>query len=76
MRKTIQARLDTPSRKRLTVLMRELGWTPSRIVREGLRILAVTHLRKKKRGIIGLGKFCSGISGLGSNKKHLRDFGR
>jgi len=72
----IQARLDDRSRKRLAVLVRELGWSPSQIVREGLRVLEASYLRRKKRGVIGLGRFCSGVSDLGSNKKHLRDFGR
>jgi hypothetical protein len=76
MRPTIQARLDHRSRKRLAVLVLELGWTPSQVVREGLRVLEAGYLRRKKRGIIGLGKFHSGVSDLGSNKKHLRDFGR
>lgn len=76
MRSAIQARLDDRSRKRLTVLVRELGWSPSQVVREGLRVLEASFLRKKKRGVIGLGKFCSGLPDLGSNKKHLRDFGR
>jgi len=76
MRSAIQARLDDLSRKRLAVLVRELGWTPSRVVREGLRILETSYLRRKKRGIIGIGKFRSAVSDLGSNKKHLRNFGR
>jgi hypothetical protein len=76
MRSSIQARLDDRSRKRLALLVRELGWTPSQVVREGLRILEASHLRRKKRGIIGLAKFRSGISNLGSNKKHLRGFGQ
>ena len=76
MRSTIQARLDDRSRKRLTALVRGLGWTPSQVVREGLRILEATRLRKKKPRIIGLGRFRSGVPDLGSNKKHLRDFGR
>src|SRR5260370_33555231 len=76
MRSAIQARLDDRSRKRLAVLVRELGWTPSQGVREGLRILEASYLRRKKQGIIGLGKFRSGGSDLGSSKKHLRDFGR
>ncbi len=76
MRSAIQTRLDAPSRKRLEVLVRELGWTPSQIVREGLRVLAANYLRRKKRGVIGLGKFSSGVPDLASNKKHLRDFGR
>lgn len=72
----IQARLDEPSKKRLRVLTRELGWSPSQLVREGLRLVEVSHLRKKKRGVIGLGQFSSGLADLGSNKKHLKDFGR
>ena len=76
MRNSIQARLDDRSRKRLAVLVRELGWTPSRVVREGLRALEASYLRRKRRGVVGLGKFRSGVPDLGSNKKHLRDFGR
>jgi hypothetical protein len=76
MRSTLQARLDERSQKLLSALIRELGWSPSQVVREGLRILNATHLRRKKKGVIGLGKFRSGIIDLGSNKKHLRGFGR
>ena len=76
MRSAIQARLDDRSRKRLAVLVRELGWTPTQVVREGLRILEASYLRRKKHGIIGLGKFASRVPDLGSSKKHLEDFGR
>src|ERR1700687_5285667 len=76
MRFAIQARLDGRSRKRLAVLVRELGWTPSRVVREGLRVLEASYLRRKKPGIIGLGKFKSGVPELGTSNKHLRSFGR
>ena len=76
MRSVIQARLDALSRRRLSALVRELGWTPSEVVREGLRILEATRVRKKSQKIIGLGKFRSRVPDLGSNKKHLRDFGR
>jgi hypothetical protein len=31
---------------------------------------------KKKRRVVGLRKFRSGVSDLGSNKEHLRGFGR
>jgi hypothetical protein len=40
MANTVQARLDEPSRKRLEQLVKRLGWSPSKIVREGLRLLA------------------------------------
>jgi hypothetical protein len=76
MRFAIQARLDDRSRKRLAVLVRELGWSPSQVVREGLRVLEASYLRRKKQGVIGLGKFRSGITDLGSNKKRLRGFGQ
>jgi hypothetical protein len=76
MRFAIQARLDDRSRKRLAVLVRELGWSPSQVVREGLRVLEASYLRRKKQGVIGLGKFRSDVTDLGSNKKHLRGFGR
>jgi hypothetical protein len=76
MRSAIQARLDGQSQRRLAVLVRELGWTPSQVVREGLRVLEASYLRRKRRGIIGLGKFRSGVGDLGANKKHLRDFGK
>jgi hypothetical protein len=76
MRSAIQARLDERSKKRLRALTRELGWSPSQIVREGLRILEASYLRRNKRGVIGLGRFRSGVSDLGSNEKHLKDFGK
>jgi hypothetical protein len=76
MGNVVQARLDAKSRKTLRALSRELGWTPSRVVREGLRVLEASYLRKKKRGIIGLGRFRSGVTDLGSNKEHLKDFGK
>ena len=75
MRASIQARLDERSRKRLAALVHELGWTPSRVVREGLRVLEASYLLRKRRGVIGLGNFHSGVPDLGSNKKHLRRFG-
>jgi hypothetical protein len=76
MRSVIQARLDEGSQKRLKALTRQLGWTPSQIVREGLRLLEARHLGRGRGRIIGLGKFRSGVPDLGSNKKHLRKFGR
>lgn len=76
MRDVVQARLDDKSRRALKTLSRALGWSPSRVVREGLRVLESSYLRRKKRGVIGLGKFRSGVPDLGSNKEHLRDFGK
>jgi hypothetical protein len=76
MTSIVQARLDDKSKKTLVALSRALGWSRSEVLREGLRILESGYLRRKKRGVIGLGKFRSGVTDLGSNKKHLRDFGK
>jgi len=73
---TIQARLDEEERKIMERLVRSTGWTPSRVVREGLRLLAACHLSKRPRTIIGQGKFPSGVGDLASNKAHLRGFGK
>jgi hypothetical protein len=76
MHTTVQARLDDTSRKRLAALVRELGWTSSPVVRAALRVLEASCVTRKKHGVIGLGRFNSGVSDLGSNSKHLKDFGR
>jgi DNA-binding IclR family transcriptional regulator len=76
MGNTVQARLDDKSKRTLTALSRALGLSRSQVLREGLRILEAGYLRRKKRGVIGLGKFRSGVTDLGSNKKHLRNFGK
>ena len=72
--KIVQARLDADTEKTLARLVDQLGVSPSTVVREGIRILAACQ--PKTRKIAGLGKFSSGIPDLGSNKKHLRGFGR
>jgi len=76
MRAKIQARLDEKSKRLLSALVREYGWTPSQVVREGLHALEAARLRRKKKAVIGLGKFRSGVPDLGSNKKHMKGFGR
>jgi hypothetical protein len=77
MKATVQARLDDESQAALKQLTRRLGWSPSRVVREGLRLM-VRHygVAPKKKKIIGMGEFDSGISDLGSNKKHLEGYGQ
>jgi predicted transcriptional regulator len=72
--KTVQARLDADTEKKLAQLVKQMGVSPSMVVREGIRVLAACQ--PKTRKIAGLGKFASGISDLGSNKKHLAGFGR
>ena len=73
---TVQARLDQRSKTALDALVKRLGWSPSKVVREALHLLAASQLGGGRREILGLGRFASGISDLGSNKSHLKDFGR
>lgn len=68
--------MDDESKKIMDQLVKRTGWSPSQVVREGLRMLAACRLGKTHGRIIGLGKFDSGIKDLGSNKEHLKDFGR
>jgi hypothetical protein len=56
-------------------LVRHLGWSPSRVVREGLQLLAVYYGRPAPKRVLGVGRFASGLSDLGSNKKRLDGFG-
>ena len=76
MTSTVQARLDEEARRNLSHLTRELGWSPSKVVREALRRMAAAHPGAARPRIVGLGQFASGIDDLGSNKKHLKGFGR
>jgi hypothetical protein len=76
MSSTVQARLDAESRRTLERLVARLGWTPSQVVREGLRLVAATHPENGRARVTGLGKFQSGVHDLGSNKIHLQGFGR
>jgi len=76
MGSSIQARLDEKSRKTFESLSKQLGWSPSKIIREGLQLLAACHIGNGRKRIVGMGKFESGKPDLGSNKKHLRDFGK
>jgi hypothetical protein len=75
MKATLQARLSVEEQRSLARLVDRLGWSPSRIVREGLRLVSAAHGPAGQR-IAGLGRFASGIPDLGSNKKHLKGFGR
>jgi hypothetical protein len=78
MKATVQARLDEESQAALNQLTRQLGWSPSRVVREGLRLMVRHHCAPKprKRKIIGMGKFSGGPPDLSTNKKYMEDYGR
>jgi hypothetical protein len=78
MKDTVQARLDEESATALRRLTRQLGWSPSRVVREGLRLMARQHGvgQRRKRKIIGLGQFEGGPPDLATSKKYLDDLGQ
>ena len=76
MSATVQARLDLETRQALDSLVRRLGWSPSRVVRESLRLMSRQHSAFPRRKVIGVGKFDSGFPDLGSNKQHMKGFGR
>jgi hypothetical protein len=76
MASLIHARLDDDTDLLRSALQAQLGWSDSQIVREGIKSLSSLVKKSGKRKIIGLGKFKSGISDLGSSKKHLKGFGK
>ena len=74
----VHARLDESTRKILLRLKRRYGWSDSEVVRQGIRALDESDStpQDRARQIVGLAKFRSGKRDLGSNKDHLRNFGR
>lgn len=78
MKEIVHARLDEHTHRIMRRLQRRHGWSDSDVVRLGIRALGEAELPPGERAkrIAGLGKFASGMTDLGSNKRHLRDFGR
>lgn len=72
----VHARLDRETEQLLKRLERQFGWNTSEIVRRAIRALADAELSQRRRKIVGLGEFESGIEDLGSNDAHLSDFGK
>lgn len=72
----IHARLDAKTDSVRSELQKQLGWSDSQIVREGIMSLAALVRTGNNRKIIGLGRFQSAHPDLGSNKKHLKGFGK
>jgi hypothetical protein len=72
----VHARLDPETAELLARLRRRFGWTDSEVVRRGIRALSDAQLPARRRAIIGLGEFESGVDDLGSNREHLEGFGR
>ena len=76
MSSIIHARLDLETQRMLQQLERRLGWSHSQVVREGIRALSRALAHGRARTVVGLGQFRSGVPDLGSNKEHLKGFGR
>lgn len=76
MRKIVYVRLDDETSSALELLCRNLGWNESQVIREGILWLATVLLKRRKRRVVGMGKFASCTSNLGSNKQHLRGLGK
>jgi len=76
MRSVVQARLDAESQEALRRLVRRLGWSPSKVVREGIRLVDSCYGQSAAQRIIGLGKFASNIPDLATNPEHMKGFGR
>jgi transposase InsO family protein len=76
MGRIVQSRLDAETLELLARLRRRTGLTDSEILRQGVRRLAEVAGPIPRRRIVGVGKFTSGVADLGSNKKHLKGFGR
>ncbi len=76
MKTSVQARLDEESGAALNRLVRRHGWSVSRVVREGIRLVEQLHASPPRRKLIGIGKYDSGIADLATNKKHMEDFGK
>ncbi len=74
MRTSVQARLDEETQEALDGLVRRLGWSPSRVVREGIRLVDKHHAKPRPR-MIGIGMFSSGLGDLATNKKYMEGFG-
>jgi len=75
MSRIIHARLDIETERMLRQIERRLGWSDSKTVREGIKILNGLLPRGGRRKIFGQGQFDSGIADLGSNKDHLKGYG-
>ena len=76
MKAVVQARLNPEAQQTLDELVRRLGWSPSRVVRESLLLMGRYHSAAPRKRVIGVGKFDSGLPDLGSNKRHMQGFGQ
>jgi hypothetical protein len=76
MKASVQARLDEETQAALERLVRRHGWSVSKVVREGIRLVEERQAPATRRKLIGIGMFDSGVPDLATNKKYMEDFGR
>ncbi len=75
MSTVVQARLDEEAQQALAEVIKRNGWSTSKAVREGLRLLVQQQVGDAASRMIGIGMFASGVSDMGSNKKYLEGLG-
>jgi hypothetical protein len=76
MARVVQARLDDDTEKMLAALRRRTRLSDSELVRRAIRSLVVLSAPGGGPRVVGVGRFQSGAPDLGSNKKHIKGFGR
>ena len=76
MAKVVQARLDDQTEKMLTELRQRTRLSDSELIRRAIRSFAVLPSISGGPRVVGIGRFASGVRDLGSNKAHLKSFGR
>ncbi len=72
---TVQARLDAKTQAALERVASRLGWSTSKVLREGIHLVEERHSAPRVRRLIGIGMFASGVGDLATNKEHMKDFG-
>ena len=75
MKTSVQTRLDEKTQAALDRLVRANGWTVSRIIRESILQMDEKREPKRRRKLIGIGEFDSGVHDLATNKKYLEGLG-
>ena len=75
MKAIAQARLDQATQTALDRVATRLGWSTSKVVREGIHLVEKQHCATPVRRLIGIGVFDSGVGDLATNKEHMKDFG-
>jgi hypothetical protein len=76
MARIVEARPDGETEEILRDLRRRTSLSESELVRRGLRSLSALPPDRSGARVIGVGQFATGRGDLGSNKAHLKGFGK